>query len=160
MILLRFLYLPQITTLIEIIWLILSRSQLKVMITVSLKPVVGKENGGGDGKGPCCTMILHHYITVRENIQSNRVCHECFRGMSQRIFPAGIWCQNDVVSTSMRRNHVASTLIRRHFRTKCPLGSIRIFLSMNIFLQFRAGGLRVCAWVGYLYGLFKNNSIS
>ena len=36
--------------------------------------------------------------------------------------PAGIWCQNDVVSTSMRRNHVASTLIRRHFRTKCPLG--------------------------------------
>ena len=38
--------------------------------------------------------------------------------------PVGIWCQNDVVSTSMRRNHVASTLIRRHFRTKCPLGSI------------------------------------
>ena len=38
------------------------------------------------------------------------------------VFPAGIWCQNDVVSMSMRRNHVASTLIRRHFRTKCPLG--------------------------------------
>ena len=37
--------------------------------------------------------------------------------------PAGICCQNDVVSTSMRRNHVASTLIRRHFRTKCPLGT-------------------------------------
>ena len=36
--------------------------------------------------------------------------------------PAGIWCQNDVVLTSMRRNHVASTLIRHHFRTKCPLG--------------------------------------
>ena len=36
--------------------------------------------------------------------------------------PAGIWCQDDVVSTLMRRNHVASTLIRRHFRTKCPLG--------------------------------------
>ena len=35
--------------------------------------------------------------------------------------PAGIWCQNDVVLTSMRR-HVASTLIRRHFGTKCPLG--------------------------------------
>ena len=29
-------------------------------------------------------------------------------------FPAGIWCQNDVVSTSMRRDHVASTLTRRH----------------------------------------------
>ena len=38
------------------------------------------------------------------------------------IYPAGIWCQNDVVSTSVRRNHVASTLIRRHFRIKCPLG--------------------------------------
>ena len=40
------------------------------------------------------------------------------------IYPAGIWCQNDVVSTSMRRNYVASTLIRRHFRTKCPLGRV------------------------------------
>ena len=38
--------------------------------------------------------------------------------------PVGIWCQNDVVSTSMRRDHVASTLIRRHFHTKCPLGSV------------------------------------
>ena len=28
--------------------------------------------------------------------------------------PAGV-CQNDVISTSMRRHHVASTLIRRHF---------------------------------------------
>ena len=36
--------------------------------------------------------------------------------------PAGIWCENDVGSTSMRRHHVASTLIRRHFGTKCPLG--------------------------------------
>ena len=36
----------------------------------------------------------------------------------------GIWCQNDVVSTSMRRHHVASTLIRRHFYVMCPLGSI------------------------------------
>ena len=47
--------------------------------------------------------------------------------ISNRTFsvfdPAGIWGQNDVVSTSMRRNHVASTLTRRHFRTKCPLGS-------------------------------------
>ena len=36
--------------------------------------------------------------------------------------PADIWCENDVGSTSMRRHHVASTLIRRHFGTKCPLG--------------------------------------
>ena len=42
--------------------------------------------------------------------------------MSQ-AFPADIWCENNVVSTSMRRDHVASTLIQRHFGTKCPLGS-------------------------------------
>ena len=35
--------------------------------------------------------------------------------------PVGIWCQNAIVSTSMRRHHVASTFIRRHF-TSCPLG--------------------------------------
>ena len=39
------------------------------------------------------------------------------------MYPVGILCQNDVVSTSMRRDHVASTLIRRHFHTKCPLGT-------------------------------------
>ena len=33
---------------------------------------------------------------------------------SQYHSPVGIWCQNDVVSTSMRR----------HFYTKCPLGDI------------------------------------
>ena len=37
-------------------------------------------------------------------------------------YPAGIWYENDVVLTSMRRDYVASTLIRRHFDTKCPLG--------------------------------------
>ena len=31
--------------------------------------------------------------------------------------PAGIWCKNDVVLTLMRRDDVAATLIRRHFRT-------------------------------------------
>ena len=36
--------------------------------------------------------------------------------------PVGIWCQNDVVLTSMRRDDVASTSIQRHFDTKCPLG--------------------------------------
>ena len=37
----------------------------------------------------------------------------------------GIWCQNDVVLTSMRRDDVASTSIRRHFGTKCLLGNFR-----------------------------------
>ena len=45
-----------------------------------------------------------------------------------RIYPVGIWCQNDVVSTSMRRDHVASTLIPRHFHTKCPLGRSHIWI--------------------------------
>ena len=36
--------------------------------------------------------------------------------------PVGMWCQNDVVSTSMRRHHVVSTLIRPHFYVMCPLG--------------------------------------
>ena len=42
-----------------------------------------------------------------------------------RIFASysvGIWCQNGVVTTSMRRHHVASTLIRRNFYVMCPLG--------------------------------------
>ena len=43
--------------------------------------------------------------------------------MKGHAYPAGIWCENDVGSTSMRRHHVASTLIRRHFGTKCPLGT-------------------------------------
>ena len=48
------------------------------------------------------------------------------------LYPVGIWCQNDVVLTSMRRNHVASTLIRRHFRTKCPLGSVCYLLKFYL----------------------------
>ena len=35
--------------------------------------------------------------------------------------PAGTWCKNDVISTSVRRDYVASTSIRRKFGTKCPL---------------------------------------
>ena len=39
----------------------------------------------------------------------------------QHDIPACIWCQNDVISTSMRRHHVVSTLIRPHFYAMCPL---------------------------------------
>ena len=42
------------------------------------------------------------------------------------LVPAGTQHQNDVVSTSMRRDHVASTLIRRHFNVVCPLGLLFI----------------------------------
>ena len=37
-------------------------------------------------------------------------------------FPADTRRKNDVVLTSMRRDYVASTSIRRYFGTKCPLG--------------------------------------
>ena len=50
-------------------------------------------------------------------------------------YPVGIWCQNDVVSTSMRRNHVASTLIRRHFHVMCPLGSQFDFLFLYVYTR-------------------------
>ena len=51
--------------------------------------------------------------------------------------PAGIWCQNDVVSTSMRRHHVASTLIRRHFGTKCPWVCVCVCVCVCYFNQKR-----------------------
>ena len=41
-----------------------------------------------------------------------------FNSITQWAFGA----KNDVVSTLMRRSHVASTLIRRHFYVMCPLG--------------------------------------
>ena len=40
--------------------------------------------------------------------------------------------QNDVVSTSMRRDHVASTLIRRHFHVVCPLGYFSVSIQSTI----------------------------
>ena len=42
-----------------------------------------------------------------------RVHNICFQ--RERNNPVGIWCQNDVVCTSMRRDDGASTWIRRHF---------------------------------------------
>ena len=44
--------------------------------------------------------------------------------IEKELPPVGIWCQNDAVSTSMRRNHVATTLIRRHIYAMCPLGYV------------------------------------
>ena len=49
----------------------------------------------------------------------------------QQLFPVGIWCKNDDVSTSMRRHHVASTSIQRHFYVMGPLGRDFQFSSMT-----------------------------
>ena len=50
----------------------------------------------------------------------------------------GIWYQNDVVSTSIRRNHVAPTLIRRHFYAMCPLGTaiVAAIITIILFIYF------------------------
>ena len=56
------------------------------------------------------------FLTFRPNLLYMHLLH--------RSDPAGTQHQNDVVSTSMRRDHVASTLIRRHFNVVCPLGTI------------------------------------
>ena len=45
--------------------------------------------------------------------------------------PVGIWCHNDVIWTSMRRHHVASTLTRRHF-TSCARREV-FFLLRQLF---------------------------
>ena len=51
------------------------------------------------------------------------ITDESFVALPRKVKgPVGIWCQNDVVSTSMQHHHVASTLIRRHFYVMCPLG--------------------------------------
>ena len=47
-------------------------------------------------------------------------------------YPAGIWCENDLVLTSMRRDYVASTLIVRHFGTKCPLGKVCVDFDIQL----------------------------
>ena len=44
------------------------------------------------------------------------------RYVVSKEFPAGTWRKNYVVLTSIWRDYVASTSIRRHFGTKGPLG--------------------------------------
>ena len=78
--------------------------------------------------------LLNGNLKFRDLIRhSNIICIiQCERSNSPSLnlymnstrYPAGIWCQNDVVSTWMRRHLVASTLTRRHFHVICPLGTI------------------------------------
>ena len=39
-----------------------------------------------------------------------------------KLYPADTWRRNDVGLTAMRRDHVASTSVRRHYDVTCPLG--------------------------------------
>ena len=67
--------------------------------------------------------------------------------MLEKEIPADIWCENDVVLTSMRRDHVASTLIQRHFGTKCPLGMF-IGFTARVFCEC----LSVCRRASFPFG--------
>ena len=60
-----------------------------------------------------------------------------------RHFQVGIWSQNDVALTSIRRHHVASTFIL-HFLVMCPLGSDyndscnRVFIINIVMIRMRS----------------------
>ena len=69
----------------------------------------------------CKTKLLNFYGNY------NFLSMPVFRISAMHMILVGIWCQNDVVSTSMRRHDVASTLIRRHFYVMCPLGLLYYF---------------------------------
>ena len=62
---------------------------------------------------------------------------------THRENPVGIWCQNDFVSTSMRRYHVASTFIRRPFYVMCPLGMGKNLCCGHLFADRMKNLLRV-----------------
>ena len=54
------------------------------------------------------TPVISNYWYLNINFQGPE-------NLQLKSYPVGIWCQNDVTLTSMRRHHVASMLIRRHF---------------------------------------------
>ena len=78
--------------------------------------------------------MVYHFIIIiylsvfRANSETadciSRLVNENLQIITCRGYPAGTQYQNDVVSTSMRRDHVASTLIRRHFNVVCLLGNV------------------------------------
>ena len=70
--------------------------ELKILLFLA------RASASSDGK-PCLIPVQRPYINAK-------------------AIPAGTRRQNDVVLTSMRRDDVASTSVRRHFGTICPLG--------------------------------------
>ena len=67
---------------------------------------------------------LRKSVSYRETLLSSALLFEYWRRHGERHSPSGHLVPNDVVSTSMRRNYVASTLIRRHFSRHVPAGSV------------------------------------
>ena len=86
-----------------------------------------------DGEGIKSYIMV--WLTVREIIKSTELVDYLLVHHGINIIsPAGLWCQKDVVLTSMRRDDVASTLIRRHFGTKCSLGPFNQFFFLSLSL--------------------------
>ena len=52
--------------------------------------------------------------------------------------PADIWCENDVVLTLMRRDYLASTLIRRHLAPNARWVGLRYAVSVGRIVRFGA----------------------
>ena len=62
--------------------------------------------------------LYQHLFTIFD------CCSSLYASCTSIYDPAGICRRNDVVLTSMRRHHVASTSIRLHFNVVCLLGSV------------------------------------
>ena len=77
-----------------------------------------------------------------------------------RYFPVCIWCQNDVVSTSMRRHHVVSTFIRRHFYVKCRLGLKLLPVQLCMTRTVRADAVKRPAHFGPFRSMYYPNGQS
>ena len=80
----------------------------------------------GPGGGIRFLQISEQYVAF---MQIRRTNWKTKKHLLLKHNPSGHTTLNDVVSTSMRRDHVASTLIRRHFDVMCLLGYSRLSLS-------------------------------
>ena len=108
-----------------------TRTLMKTDIQVFVKNICFQEN---------CSQTIHKRMPSTLRLYLPNV---------SRPYPAGIWCQNDVVLTSMRRDDVASTLIRCHFGTKCPLGILSP-MRQGLFLFSGAGKFCLALWLRQL----------
>ena len=73
----------------------------------------------------------------------------------------GICCQNDAVLTSMRRDDVASTFIRRHFHVMYPLGDLQSMICFytNDFQDLLGSNISIMLWsatVAHWFFAFKS----
>ena len=68
------------------------------------------------------TMHISNFVKIHSDLLIFLLWNKNMDVLQADNCAAGTQHQNDVVSTSMRRDHVASTLIRHHFNVVCLLG--------------------------------------